>query len=496
MSGIAFLALPAGCARVEPRPDFQRAAGMVTEHTGVEDVYDPKAEALVETKVAALLTDGLTVDEAVRVALLNNRGFQALFQAIGASRADVVQSGLLSNPTLALSLRFPEGGGRSNLGMGLAQDLVALWQIPVRKRIAEAELDQTVLTVLQRAVELTSDVRVRCYQFLALEQAEEIARDNLALAERSLQLAQERFNAGEVSQIDVNLARTPWLEAKQALITLARDRRLAELALGRVLGLGRGRESWKLADELSTPAWAGDDDATLVQSALDQRGDVRIAAAQVEAAEQELERQFLNLFPSAALGFDVERPEHRAAPGRKVLADTARSSIAAGQLTAPSIQSRGERRLERSQVIDAILGPTLEVTLPVWDQNQAQVAKARYHVLQKRKEYEDLQESVVQEVDAAMVAARTADELVGFFENEALPQANKNLENARGLYQNGEQSVIVLLEAQDSLIQQRRAHVEALRDRAVAMAELERAVGGRRGERAATQPAATQTVKP
>jgi outer membrane protein, heavy metal efflux system len=479
----------AGCVAVRPQPDYQRAVGMVAERTGVENVYAPETDAEVDTQVAAILTDGLTAEEAVQVALLNNRGFQALFQSIGASRADVVQSGLLSNPTLALSVRFPEGGGRSDLTLGLAQELVDLWQIPVRKRVAEAELEQTVLAVLQRAIELTAEVRSDCYRLLALERADALARENLALAERTLKIAQDRFNNGEVSQLDVRLVRTQWLEVRQTQIALARDHRLAELALGKVLGLTRWTQPWALTDTLGTRTSAIEDEDALVELAIERRADLRAADIRLRGAEAELERQFLNVFPHVALGFELERLEIRPAPGRKVLADTARASVAAGQLTAPDLQSRGQRRLERSQIIDALLGPTLELTLPIWDQNQAQIAKARFHVLQQRREYEDLLDAVAEQVREAAVAARSAEELVRFFEDETLRQATENVDNARDLYQSGEQSVIVLLEAQDSLMQQRRSYVDALRDQAVALADLERAIGGRRPAVAATQPA-------
>src|SRR4051794_1343708 len=98
----------AGCARVDATRDFQRAAQVVSERTGAEDIYDPAADALAESKVRALLAETLTVDKAVRVALLNNKAFQGSFQSIGASRADVVQSGLLTNPSVTFMVRFPE----------------------------------------------------------------------------------------------------------------------------------------------------------------------------------------------------------------------------------------------------------------------------------------------------------------------------------------------------------------------------------------------------
>ncbi|MFH0983342.1 MAG: TolC family protein [Planctomycetota bacterium] len=492
VSGIAFLALLAGCTRVEPRPDFQRAASLVSERTGVEDVYDPQADAQVDASVAELLADGLTVDEAVRVALLNHRGFQALFAELGASRADVVQSTLLTNPSLSLGFQFPEGGGRSKLTLGLAQQLVDLWQIPVRKRIAEAELEQTLLNIAHRAVELAAQVKERCYQLLALQRSEESLRQSRALAERSLRLAQAQVEAGEVSQFDLNLTRAALIDVDLELLALERERRVAEVELARTLGLTRESIPWTLEDSLPEPVPELPDDLGLVMLALRQRLDAQAAARKVQAAEDEVARQYLAIFPDVTLGVDFERPDNRALPGRKILADTARSSIAAGQLTAPTIQSRGERNLEKQQVIDALLGPSLTVTLPVWDQNQAQIAKARYRAIQRRKEFEDLLDDVAAEVQKAAAAARNAEALVRTYEQQALPQALATLEGATRIYQSGEQSVLILIQAEQSLFRRRIDHVRALRDYAVALAELERALGGRRLATPTTQPTLTQ----
>ena len=87
-------------------------------------------------------------------------------------------------------------------------------------------------------------------------------------------------------------------------------------------------------------------------------------------------------------------------------------------------------------------------------------------------------DGVAQEVAAALSAIRSTQELVRFYETEALPQARRSVETARATYQAGEQSVLALIEAQETLIAQQQAQVNALRDLAQARAELERAVGG------------------
>ncbi len=489
---LGLISLWAGCARVVPEADYQNASRFVTERTGADQVYDPEAEAKIEQEVASLLEGGLTTDEAVRVALLNNKDFQSLFAELGASRADVVQSGLLTNPSFSFVAQFPEGGGRSKLTFGFGQELVDLWQIPVRKRIAEAQLEQTVLRIVRRAVDLAADVRVRYSRVAALQRAEAITKENLQLVERSLELAQARYTAGESGQLDVFLVRGTLLDVQVGLINLSRDRRVAEAELARALGLTRWEQSIVVSEKLGPPPPIVFEDAELVAFAMRERLDAQVAASQIRAAQDELKRQYLNIFSSVTAGFEAERTERRSLPGRNVLADTARTSVANGALTAPDIESKGQREIERRQIIDSLIGPSIQITLPIWDQNQAQIAKAGYKTRELRKKYEDLLDQVAQEVQQSTAIMRTAQELVRFYEKETLPQAQKNVDAATRSYQAGEQSIIALIEAQRSLIGQRRTFVDIVRDSAIAKAELERALGGRLPPGATTQAAANQ----
>ncbi len=494
LAGLLVSLLVWGCARVSPEQDFQTASRFVSERTGADAIYDPALEATIGDAVAALLEGGLTAEEAVRVALLNNKDFQSLFAELGASRADVVQSGLLTNPSLSFVAQFPEGGGRSKLTLGLGQELVDLWQIPVRRRIAEAQLEGTVLKIVNRAVDLAADVRVRYSRLAAILRAEAIMKENLQLVERSLQLAQARYVAGESGQLDVFLVRGSLLEVQVALINLARDRRVTKADLERALGLTRGDQRVELGEELKTPPPVVFEDVELLSFAMRERLDAQMTAAQVRAAEGELQRQYLNIVPSVQAGVELERPDRRALPGRKILADTARTSVGNGALTAPQIESKGQRDLQRRQIVDSLLGPSLQITLPIWDQNQAQIAKADFKARQLRKQYEDLLDQVAMDVQQSSAIMRTAQELVRFYETETLPQAQKNVDAATRSYQAGEQSVVALIEAQRSLILQRRAFVDIVRDSAVAKAELERALGGRLPPGATTQATANQPV--
>ncbi|MGB9626510.1 MAG: TolC family protein, partial [Phycisphaerae bacterium] len=312
------LLIAVGCATVDPKGDYGRASQLIAERSGNRESYEPPADALVAEKMAALLADGLTTDKAVRVALLNNPALQSAFHEIGASRADLVQSGLLTNSSFSLLPQFAEGGGRAKLTMGFGQELVDLWQIPVRRKIAEAQLEQVVLRVVQQAVDLTAEVKAQSYRLLALQQAEEIANENVALVEKSLKAAEDRFAAGETGQLDVNLVRTNLQETRLQRMDIQRQRRLAETALANTLGMSRWERPWVLRDELPTAVPPAPDERAMLVFAMTERLDARAAALRVRAAEEELRQQYLKVLPSLVAGVEWERPDRKALPGRKI----------------------------------------------------------------------------------------------------------------------------------------------------------------------------------
>jgi len=133
-ASIAIAGLLAGCATVNPRPDYQRAAEHVARATGNERLFEPGDDEFVANRVGELLANGLTATESGQIALLNNPQLQAAFYEIGMARADVVQSGLFSNPSLGMALRLPAGGGLANFEADLAQNIAELWLFRCRRR--------------------------------------------------------------------------------------------------------------------------------------------------------------------------------------------------------------------------------------------------------------------------------------------------------------------------------------------------------------------------
>ncbi|MCG3127440.1 MAG: hypothetical protein CHACPFDD_02300 [Phycisphaerae bacterium] len=467
--------LVAGCASVDPKPDYDRVDRQVETAVGQRVGYRPGDEPAVQSASAALLADGLTAEEAVRLALLNNPRVWAGLLRTGMARTDVVQAGLFTNPTVGILLRFPEAGGLADLEASLAQNIADLWIIPARTKAAQRDLDRTILETAREAAGIANDTKVAYYNAVGARRALEISRENVALVEQLLKITAARLEAGAVGSLDVNLVRGQLLRAqaeeRNARLAAASARR----TLATLLGLDVPADELRLVDSLPAPAEITTDVERLVELARDARLDLRAARDAVAAAEARVELEYAKVIQNVEFGFDLERNARRALPGRNIAADTARASIANGALAAPDIESRGQRRLARSEEIEAILGPGLSVTLPLFDQNQAQIAKAKLAMQEADALLESLQRTVTQETREAADRVTTAWGVARLYDQEVLPQARTTLDLSESAYQAGQTPILNVIDAQRSLLETRQAYVAALQNAASALVDLERA---------------------
>ena len=472
------LLFSASCATVDPRAALQTADAAMERQTGVKTTW----AALPPLRAWTLDAQGLlALEDAINMALVNNRGLRGDLEVIGQYQAEVVQAGLLANPVLTLMTGFPEGGGRASVAFGLSKDFAELWLIPARKRAAQALVQQKVLTVAQTAIELIAEVtttyRTLAYQALAVELQEK----NLNVLRESMEIAQVRQRTGSSTLLDVNLIRARFVEAEVDLKEARTEFQLTQRRLLRLMGVAGATDAWRPAplmmDEPVMPEW---DEAPLVEAALLQRLDVQTARWELESAMAALDLERRKVLPMFGLGLGGERFERRASPDRDILADTVRATTAAGgDLTAPEIQSSAERRKERRQEIDFMLGPSLEIPLPIFDQNQAQIAKAHFRARELAAWLAEAEQRATEGVRVALVTQRLNAEKVRIFRESLVPIEESNLGLARAAYQAGKESISTILLAQESLIRARLAQAAGVRDLAISIAELDRESGGR-----------------
>jgi cobalt-zinc-cadmium efflux system outer membrane protein len=197
-----------------------------------------RAEADAADRVQSLARETLTAERAVQIALLNNRGLLATFEEIGIARADLVEAGLLKNPSFEARVRFPdrEPTGTNN-EFDLALDFLDIFQIPLRRKVASSGVDRAELRASDAVLKLSTEVKTAFYSLQAKLQIAahlaEIARANSA----SLELYQRQHEAGNISDLELANQQATFSQAKLEATELAAEIRSEREKLNRLLGL-------------------------------------------------------------------------------------------------------------------------------------------------------------------------------------------------------------------------------------------------------------------
>ena len=425
-----------GCATVDPKPDYGRAVSLIVRATGSAHVYRPGDDEIVDAKVHALLEDGLTADEAVEVALLNNPRLQASFFRIGMARADVLQSRILSNPSLGVSTRFPSGGGLTSIEASIAQNIVDLWRIPTRHKIAQRELSRVILTIAHDAAQLATDVKTAYFRAIAGQSLLAIVRQDRQAAERLLRLTETLRDAGAVSGVDVDLTRSE-LQSVELFVRVAGQNAFqARSKLMRTLGLPLAQFDTRFVDELPTVRPPAVSLERLLQVATENRLDLAAARNLLQALAAKLDLEEQSLFRVVEVGVEYEREAREGG---------------------------------------SVFGPSLGIELPIFDQNQARIARAGYAQAEAVKRLRAMVVDVAHDVRLAHERTRAVWDTAHFYESELLPLKESSLDLAREAYRAGKIPLVAVLQAQRAVRDAHAGQIEILRDGALARIELERA---------------------
>ena len=253
-----------GCGSPPRDQGFSDVASLVHERTGttVQWHQGTSADADVATSVTNLLNKPITPDSAIQIALLNNPRLHATYQELGVSQAELVQAGLLRNPTLVAGVKFFSEGPVVELS--LVENLLQVFSLPARKRFAEAQLAEAKATVAGAIIDLIADTRRAAIRLLAAQQGLEMRRTVLQAMDAAVDLAKRIHDAGNSTLLeyssDLAAAEQARLEvsASEDAVLIAREH------LATTMGLwGNDATRWVMDGRLpDLPAEDGTGDGT------------------------------------------------------------------------------------------------------------------------------------------------------------------------------------------------------------------------------------------
>lgn len=383
---------------------------------------------------------GLSMDDAVRLALARNRDLVAVRLDIDAAATDVIAARMLPNPVASYSLgNLVVGRGNSQM-MGLDPKFfdqpvqtVAISQVidvwakrRARTQAAELGVELRKLVAEDAIRTIAHAVRSAFIEVLREQAERALAREVAARYAATTKLSRSRFAAGDISEAELRKVELEAMRYGNAVIDADSQWDLARAQLAVLMGFA---------------------DASVIPAELPEEFALAVPGSELpdtEAARQRVELALRSRPDVRAARMDRARAEaQRVSARREAYPDVA---------IAPTYAHSG---FTVSGDNPNALGVSITVPFPIFDRNQASRARADVDIRRAENEEARLDLVVRHEVADATRRERRARQLVAIYEGGMLKLADDALRTAERLYHAGASSLLEFLEAQRTYLETR-----------------------------------------
>lgn len=244
-------------------------------------IKSDEAAAAAYHKVAQILRRPLTANDAVQVALLNNRGLQAAYNELGLAEAAMIQSSLPPNPTFTVERL--SGPVEIEVEKRIIANILALATLPVRANIAADRFRQAQLRAAEETLRVAILTRRSYYLAVAATELTSFLAQSQDAAATATKIAQRLGETGAINKIDQAREQVFYAELTAQL---AKVRELAgseRERLTRHMGLWGGDLSFKLPSRLPALPGRALSLPAIEAEAVARRVDLQISRIEIEA---------------------------------------------------------------------------------------------------------------------------------------------------------------------------------------------------------------------
>src|SRR5215471_10486529 len=445
-----------GCASFSPDSGMTIVSDITGQAIKKDVAFVRSADdaAQANDAVRRLLSRTLTVDAAVQVALLNNKGLQAAYNELALAETALVQESLPPNPVFSV-LRI-SGNGASEVERQVVGDILALATLPFRSDIARDRFRQAQLKAALETLRLAADVRRAYFRAVAANEMVGLLTDAKSTAEAAAQLATKLGQTGSMNKLDQAREQVFYAETTADLATARQEAASSRERLARLMGLWGGDLDFRLPSRLPSLPRRPRTLLFIEADAVGHRIDLQIARLELVALAKSLEltqaTRFVTLLDVAGIDKRTHDPD------------------------TPAFRERGF---------------DVAFQIPIFDGGEVRVRQAieTYNLAFNR-----LTEKAINVRSRARDAYRTyrsTYDIAGHYQREILPLRKTITEEMQLRFSSMQVDVFVLVTEARQRIASQRAAIDAKRNFFLAQSDLQTAIngggsGGGGGESAAT----------
>ncbi len=436
---LIILCLLSSCGKVcveTEYTDMQSQAHCRTGHCFTWDRSCESHTAIHSQTLQALRTD-LSEEQAVKLALSNNPELQAQIEELGLAKAALVQAGLLTNPSLSIDWRLPSG--KSSVESSLLFAATDLWQLPIRKQLAArkqaAAHSHLLAHILRTAAMAKYAYYERQHAQAKLEVMEQLTDDVRAIKER----VAYRKEFGFTTDLDIAMADSLYGHQLNMLLTAERMNKMSNLELRKAIGLTDRYPAVAIMTPFSPPTYTPPSPDQLIARALRCNPEIQALERELWRAEAGIRLAKSRVIRDLGLGIAQEK-----SPG----------------------EANG-------------FGPSLAIQIPIFDQNQAQIARAQFLYRQKCKLLAAKKIAISTLLRETLTLYATTQKQLKIYREQIIPALERAIDYTTTYSSRYQINRVIELQSLRSLTAARAQELDFILEAKRALATLEELVGER-----------------
>jgi outer membrane protein TolC len=302
---LSFTLLLGGCANLSPDQGMGPIQSMALSVADA-DLIKVKSEedaAEVKDRVSALLRKPLTLESAVQIALLNNRGLQAAYNGLGITEAQLAKETLPPNPSFSYALLAASND--LDIERQVAINVPAILTLPSRTDIARLEFRAAQFRAMNETLKAAAETRRAFIRAVAANETVTFLEKSQLSAEAASELAKKLGQTGALNKLDQAREHAFYAELS-AQLGSARLRQAAEREkLTRLLGLWGSDIGYRLPGQLKPLPGKPKALETAEREAVANRVDLEMLRLELQAQAKALglteATRFINVLQASAI---------------------------------------------------------------------------------------------------------------------------------------------------------------------------------------------------
>lgn len=382
----------------------------------------------------------LTLEDAINTALENNHHVKSAIATLPVAEANLIIAKYFPNPSVSAASENAKGGAlhpadiQGEIELGRKR----YWRI----KLAKEQISKTELEIAKILWEIHTQVH-GTYANLSIGLGlYELAKKRIDFYGSLVDIAEKRFQAGDISQLELDRARMQLLSAENDLSEFTGRLKRAKIDFNHILGRESNSELELGKPEELTPKIKIQEYEPLkniLSEALNKRLEVAILEKDFGITRAKLKKAQWERLPNLKIETGAVKPN--------VSGDNW------GVYTA------------------------LGAELPVFNRRQGEIKQAKAEIEYLKKEEERIKHDIDIEVANAKSDLQIREEQVSRFQEKLLGQAENILEMIKTAYQKGKLSLTDVLNAEQQNRDLKQKYLGSLLDYQIALANLEYAVG-------------------